>query len=78
MVSRQVRWRSRRRRTLTPKTGGGGGRTRRAHEEVRLTDPNYWWAASKDGNREAHYRGARAENPNLPGTLNFLKNHRTC
>ena len=21
-------------------------------------DPNYWWAASKDGNREAHYRGA--------------------
>ena len=25
---------------------------------LEAADPDYWFAASRDGNREAHYRGA--------------------
>ena len=30
---------------------------------LEAADPEYWFAASRDGNREAHYRGAPLPQP---------------
>ena len=30
---------------------------------LEASDPGYWFAASRDGNREAHYRGALPQPP---------------